>query len=285
MDEEDFIEHGLYIKVLAEAEVGLDVLAYLEHTDDVVNAALVHGQTAVVRGFDKAQQLRVAAVYVYGHYIDPRGQHALNGDVAELERGGYQVALILVKAALLGHVLDDVVQLILRDGDLAVAGGELRGCLTYPCQQLRERGEKLHKEAEHRRAGESESIAVLLCDALGEHLTGKEHNDSGNDRTYRHGANAPFLCYREGDDRGCGDMYYIGADKQGADGQIKIIQHIESLFCPEVAAFGRRLNAAARCGGHRSLRNSKKCGAYKKQRGNYPRQSTAIIHKRIHISF
>ena len=70
----------------------------------------------------------------------------------------------------------------------------------------------------------------------------------------------------------------IGADKQGADGQIKIIQHIESLFCPEVAAFGRRLNAAARCGGHRSLRNSKKCGAYKKQRGNYPRQSTAIIH-------
>ena len=119
----------------------------------------------------------------------------------------------------------------------------------------------------------------------GEHFAGKKHHDGGNDRTDRHGTHAPLLRYREGDDRSCGDMYDIGADKQGADGQIKIIQHIKSLFCPEVAAFGRRLNAAARCGGHRSLRNSKKCGAYKQQRGNYPRQSTAIIHKRIHISF
>ena len=72
----------------------------------------------------------------------------LDRDVAEFQRGLHKVALLLVERAGVGHVLYDVVQLVLGDGDLPVPPRMLCGESPDTGQDGGKRGKKAHKKAQ-----------------------------------------------------------------------------------------------------------------------------------------
>ena len=84
------------------------------------------------------------------------------------------------------------------NGEVKITLGELCHRLTYPCKQGRQGRKELHKEAEDAGAAFCKALAVFLAYAFGQHLTGKEHHNSGDNRTYRNGAQSPALCYGYG---------------------------------------------------------------------------------------
>ena len=62
MDEVGLVQQGPDVQILAPAEIGLDICAYLQYADDVVDAALVHGQAAVPLLLYEGQDIGVAHV-------------------------------------------------------------------------------------------------------------------------------------------------------------------------------------------------------------------------------
>ena len=226
MDEKGLVQQAAQVQVLPAVEIGLDEAADLEDADDVVNAPLVHGQAAVVLGLDLGEDVLQTVLDIDGLQVHPGGQDALHRHLAELQGGGNELALLFVQAALLGHVLDDIVELILGDGDLRLARGQGGGAAPDQGQQGGEGPEQDHEEAQGPGGGLAEPLRILFGDALGQHLPGKEDHDSGHDGAHGHGAQPPETGNRHGDQGGRRDMYDVGADEQGADGPVKMIQHV-----------------------------------------------------------
>ena len=246
---------------LAQVQIGLDEGADLQDADDVVDRALVDGQAAVVLIAHLLEDLRERIVDVDGRDVHTRGEDALDRDVAELQRRGDQLALLFVKAAFLGHVLDDIVQLVLGDRDLRVALGELRRAAADRRQQRRERREKLHQHAHRARAGEQQLFAVLLAQALRQHLAEEKHDDRGDDRAEGDEAQSPAPRDRHGHDRGDGDMYDVRTDQDRGDRAVEVIEQEQRVLRPRIAAFGRRFDLRARRGGHGRLGDGEIHGA------------------------
>ena len=125
MDKERLIQERLDVQRLADPDVIADILADMQNADDIVNTALVYRQAAVVLLFDKLQDLLLGHVDIDRGHVHAAGQNTLHRHVAELQRRGDQFALLLVDGALFGHILDDIVNIIFRDGRLVISLGRL----------------------------------------------------------------------------------------------------------------------------------------------------------------
>ena len=290
MDKERLVKQRADIQIVALTQVRLYEPAYLEDADNVIYAALIHRQAAVGLIFDIREYLLMAARDIHRGQIDSRREHALDRDLAELKRGRDQVALLLVEAALFGHVLDDIVYLILGHRRLAVAWGESCRRLTDLRQKLGKRGKELHKEYKYAGAAFCKALAVLFGDALGEHLTCEKHHYRSDDSAQRNGAEPPYSRDRDGHKRSRGNMYDVGTYQQSADCHVKIVHNIQCSLRAGLTALGGDLYLGARRGGERRLRHGKEHCAEEQRNRDYPggkfgrrlsrylRQSTAIIH-------
>ena len=259
MDEERLVQQGTQVHGAAEMQIGLDILPDLQDADDVVDAALVYRESAVVLRLDLREDLFRAVVDVDRGQVDARGEDALHRHVAELQRGGDQVALLFVQRALLGHVFDEVVELILGHADLRVAPGQACGGVADLGQRGGQGSEERHQHFERAGVGERKSLAVALGDALGEHFTGKEDHNGGDQRADGYCAQSPAGGNGHGDDRRRGDVNDIGTDQQSGDRLVEVIQHILCLLGPQIAPVCFRLDPAARnrgdgCFGHGEVR-------------------------------
>ena len=233
---------------------------------------------------DAGEDLRVAAFDVQRREIDPRREHVFDRDVPELQRGGDQLPLLLVEAALLGHVLDDVIELVLGDGLLRVAGGMAGRRLPQRGQNPAERAEKAHEK--HQRAGgrQGQLVRELLGDALGQHLAREKDHDRGDERADGNRAQAPAARDRERDKGGGGNMYDIGADQNRGDRLVEVVEHIEGLSGPGVPPLLGEPDTRTRARGERRLGRGEVHRAEQQQYGIEKRQSTAILHSGFSIS-
>ena len=66
---------------------------------------------------------------IHRRKVYPRGKDAFDRCFAELKRGGNELAAFLAQAAVLGHVLNDIIDLVLGDGYLGV-------CLYEACRKV-----------------------------------------------------------------------------------------------------------------------------------------------------
>ena len=261
VDEEGLVQQRADVGVGAQMQIGLDEFADLQHADDVVDRALVDGQTAVVLAADGREDRLKVVAEIDRREVDARREDALDRDVAELERGGDQLSLLGIERALLGHVLDDVVKLILGDGDLRVALRELRRAVADRREQRREGRKELHQQAHQPRAAQQQLFIILFAQTLRQHFAGEEHDDRRDDRAERNSVQSPSSGDRDGHDRGDGDMYDVRTDQYRGDRAVKMVQQIQGVFRPRVAALRRRLDPDARNRSHGRFGNGKIHGA------------------------
>ena len=203
----------------------------------------------------------------------------LHGDVGELQRRLDKITLLLVQTARVGHVLHQIVELILGDGHLALAFGEPGGPLADGGQHHRHRGEKAHKKAQRTGGAQAEPLAVFFRNGLGEHLPYEEQYQRGGQGAPRHGAHAPPVGHQQGDHRRGGQVGDIGADQDRGDGPVEVVQHPHGFFCPVVALLQPDPDTVAGHGGEGRLREGEIHRHAHQCEDKKDRQPTAIIHR------
>ena len=260
-------------------EEGSGVAADLQHADDVVDAALVHGQAAVVRPVDGGQDLLVGGVGVQSREIYPGREHPLHGDVAEFQGGVDQLSLPGVQISLVGHGLDDVIELVLGDGDLRLALEDPRRHPADGAQRPGQGGENAHKKAQGRGHGQRAPFTVSFGYGFRQHLPGKKHSHSADDRTQRHPLASPGTAHHHRGQRSGGQMHDIRPDQQRGNSLIEAVQHGERLVGPSLSPVGTKLEPDAAHRSHGGLGQGKiSCHSQQKDYEN-PRQPTVAVHE------
>lgn len=94
----------------------LDVFADLQDADHIVNAVGIHGQTAVALLAHVGEDLLRGIVHVHGGDVHARRDDALDRHVGKRQGRAHELAALGGQLPVVGHVLDDVGQLILRHG-------------------------------------------------------------------------------------------------------------------------------------------------------------------------
>ena len=177
--------------------------------------------------------------------------------------------MLLTQTAFLGHVLDDVVKLILGDGYLRVAFDEAGGKVADGGQEHGKRLKQPHEDAQAPRNGERDGFTVLFRNALRQHFAGEEYHegrDEGADRdcsTDVAAACGNKLRHGYGDDRCGADVNDVGAYEDRGYCTVEVIKHPKGFLCTTVSAVGSGFDAHFRNGGYRGLRQSEICGKKK----------------------
>ena len=235
MDKIGLIQQAAQVHTLAQLEPGFDVFADLEHADDVVDGVLIDGDAAVAGRADQGQHLLRRRVHRQGVQVHPGGEDALHRHVAEAQGPHDQFPLVGVQLSLVGHGLDDVIQLILRHRDLSIAAGQLRRGLANGGQQGGEGGENAHKKAQRSGRSQREALAVLFGDALRQHFAQQKHGHGGDGGAQRHGAQAPAPRDQDGDVGRRRQVDDVGADEDGGNGFVEMLGDPDGVFGAPVA--------------------------------------------------
>ena len=115
--EHGLVEQGAHVHGLAAGgNARLDVLADLQDADHIVNAVGIHGQTAVALLAHVGEDLLRGIVHVHGGDVHARRDDALDRHVGKRQGRAHELAALGGQLPVVGHVLDDVGQLILRHG-------------------------------------------------------------------------------------------------------------------------------------------------------------------------
>ena len=203
----------------------------------------------------------------------------LHGDVAELEGILYEIALFLVEGACVGHVLDDVIELLLGDGDLPVALCESRSSLADGREELRERLENAHKKAQRTCGVQAQPLAVSLCRGFGEHLAEEKEHKRRCDGAPHGCAHAEPARYEDRDDGGGAQMDDIRPDEDRRDREIEFVQHLKGALRTCVAPLAPGPQARTGYRGESRFRGGKIYGAGQKKDQRGYGKPTAIIHR------
>ena len=278
MDKKRFVHQTAQIRQTFFAEISLDVFSDLKHADHMVDASLVNRKAAVVLGLDDAEGLIAVCIGIQSRHVHARGQNALHGQVSELQRRGNQLALLLIQASLFRHILNDVVEFVLGDREFRPSSAFFGKSLPDFCQNRREGPEKTHKKAKASCAALGQPLRKLLGNAFRQHLAGKEHNQSFNNRADRHRREAPASGHDHGDQRREEEMADVGADQHGRDRTFKMVKDIKCLLCAGFAPLGGGSHPNARAGGKCGLGKGKINRPRQQQNRNQDWQSTAIVH-------
>ena len=101
MHEAGLVQQRTELGMNAAFEIRADVSADLKDADDVVDAALKNGQTAVTGGTDSVEDHLGGIVHVQSGQVHPRREHLLGRHLAEFQRGLHQRWLAITFAVLI----------------------------------------------------------------------------------------------------------------------------------------------------------------------------------------
>ena len=226
VDEIGLVEKRPDIKGMSPADVVADIAPDVQDADDVVDGSLIDGKAAVVLVLDEGQDLLLGHVDVDRRHVHAAGQDAFDRDVAELQGGRDQVSLRLVDLALFGHVLDDVIEVIFRDGGLVVPLCQLRHAIADPGQDGRRGTQEGHEHTKNPCCRETEGFTVFPGKTFGQHFSEEKYHQGRDQRRYGDRGDTPPLTHVDRDDRGRGQMYNIGADQERRDRPVKVFDYI-----------------------------------------------------------
>ena len=280
MDEVRLIQKRANVHFFALAQVCFYKFPYRQYTYNIINAALVHGKAAVRFAAYGAEHLIDRIVDVKRDYVHARGKYTLDRRFRKLQSRAYKLAALLIEAALFGHILNDIVYLILGDGYLRIGLGKLCGEIAYRRQQRCKRLENGHEKPQRTGNRQRQPLAVFLRDALGQHLAGKEHDQRHYKRADRNRAAyaREHARYRKRSYARRGKMYDICAYEYARYRKVKVVEHLQRPYCFCLAALGADLYPDLGDRGKRGLRHGKIRRAQDKQNYDYQRQSTGIVH-------
>ena len=279
MDEVGLVQEAAQVGLLPLPEILPHEAADLQHADDVIHAVLIDGDAAVAGGLHLCQDFLQGIVHVDGLHIHPGGEDTLCRHVAEGQGGMHEIPLFGVQFTLVRHVLDDVVELILCDGDLAVAAGQVARKLADLGEDEGDGRQQVHKEHQGGRCAQGQPETVLLGDAFGQHLAHDEDHNGGDEGAEGHRAESPAAGDEDRHIGRAAEMYNVGADENGGDGLIKMLADVHGLVGPAVSPFHGGLQPDTADRGKAGLADGKVVRAEQQGENDKDGQYTPIIHK------
>ena len=232
---------------------GVEVL-FMDDAHDVVHVLVVHRQAGVAALREGGGDLLHGGGVLHRHDVHPGGEDVPGLQVAELDGGADQLALVLVQAALvlrLGHHGD---QLLL--GDAGVLGGA-----EDQVQQLLPLGEeevqRPQDQQEHPEYGGGEhgkALRMLLGQALGGDLAEDQHHQ----RQHHRGDGGAVRGVQLGEEHrahgGRGDVHDVVADEDGGDQPVVVVRQLHGQLGLFVPGVGPALHPDLVHAGERGLR-------------------------------
>ena len=248
MHKQRCIDQTAQVGVLVLA-VGLEILAHLQGTDDVVCGALVHRVTAVAVAQQIFHNLFGGGGNLQRIHIHTGGQNAVHGNVAEFQSGADELTLLFIEGAFVGHILNNIVQLIFGDGHFLFPAHMTCGKLTDLGQHKAHRGEQAHKHQQAGSAHQRQAFAISLGNALGQHFPKEENCQSGDDCTHCNKRQAELTGHDNGDHGSHSQVRDVGADEHGGHCLVEVFQYQQRLIRAAVSAFlcGTNLDFVHRC--------------------------------------
>ena len=236
MHEHGLVEQGAHVHGLAAGgNARLDVFADLQDADHIVNAVGIHGQTAVALLAHVGEDLLRGIVHVHGGDVHARRDDALDRHVGKRQGRAHELAALGGQLPVVGHVLDDVGQLILRHGHGGLALYAAGDGVAEGGEQGRQGFEEHHEKPQRARRAHGQPLGVFLGDALRQHLACEEHDHGRDERAGGDGPHAPLPLHGHGHERCDRQVQNVRADQQRRDRLIEVVEHIQRLLGAAVA--------------------------------------------------
>ena len=223
--------HGL----AAGFDAGLDVFADLQDADDIVHAVGVHGQAAVALLAHVGEDLLRRVVHIHGGDIDTRRDDALDRHLGKRECRAHELAALGSQLSVVGHVFNDIGQLILRHGHGGLAADAAGGGVADGGEQHGQGLKEHHEKPQRTRRGHGQTLCVFLGDAFRQHLPGEEHDHGRDQRRGGDRPHTPHPLHGHGHDRRDRQVQDVRADQQRRDRLIEVIEHVQRLTGAAVA--------------------------------------------------
>ena len=205
---------------------GLEEVVEIQHTDDVIYAALID-RDARIRGLlDDGHDIVPVVLNVYRADVDTRGHDIERGYLGEVYRGLHKLGLILVQNILVLGSLDDGLELL--DGLVAAFVLLVGQTLCDKLDELHDYPDKGFEDDHHKAHG----IGVAQSDAVGVLLRGdlRYRLAEDDDKERQHDGRYPRIVLRacneyheHGRERGGTDVRKVVADEYGAESIVKML--------------------------------------------------------------
>ena len=231
----------------------------VDDTDDTVDTVLIDQQAGETGGGKCLGHLFGGGIDADGLEIHAMRENILCGEVTEFHGISQQLALFLVKTAVLLDLFNKGQQLFLRHGLFFLGGYDAIGKFLPKAEDKGKRKQKLRNEVNDRCGEHSKGIRSVLCQTLGGDLTENEHEhryDRGRDRCAEAGI-AVVCKERDKNHRGNGregDVDDVVADEDGGDEPVVFLVKLQGKLCFFVALVRKHLETGLVHGEKRRFR-------------------------------
>ena len=244
---------GLQMEDIAEAAVtGRIKILLMNQADDIIDIVVIDGQTGISAFHKQPCHLFHRGGVLGCHQVHAGCQDFRHLQIAELDGIADQIALVLVKTALILRLIDHAHQLLFGDAVVAVVAEHQRQELFPHGEQEVGRGQNPGEEPQQRRGKHGPGFGVFLGQALGGNLA-EDQNDDGQHRSGHRGAagltDEPDK--QHGADGGGHVVDNVVADEDGGEQLVVILRQRQRFGSPAVAVFGAvfQTDAVERCKG------------------------------------
>ena len=187
----------------------------MDGAEDVVDRILIDEKPRIFCLGEQRGDLFLCRRDGEGGKVGAVDQDILRALLGEVDGVFEQLALALVNAAVLLHLVDEHEQLLLRHFIVGAEAEDLRQQLLPEGEDGVERREDPDEDLQHRRGEHGAGLCAVLGDAFGRDLAEDQHHngdDHGGDR--RTGV-AVMFDKEHGADGGRGDVHDVVADEDG----------------------------------------------------------------------
>ena len=235
---------------------GMKVL-FVDDAHDIVDVLMVYGQAGIAVFRKDFGDLVHGVGILHGHDIHPGGEDLLHLQVAELDGGADQRALILVQAALVFGLRDHGDKLLFRDSGIPLLPDNQTEELLPLGGQEGEGTQQGHEQPQKGGGEHGELLGKLLGHAFGGDLA----EDKDHDGDHEGGDGRPLGLTQQRDEQQCGKrggriVDHVVADEDGGQQPVIIIGQGQGGGSPPVPGLRPALqtNAVERgkgglCGG------------------------------------
>ena len=254
---------------------------FMYHTDDVVNGAMVNGQTGISRFRKGVGHLIQREVVLHRDHIHAGREDLLHLHIVELNGAADELAFPVGQLAVVLGLADHGHQLTLSDGVLLGAADEMPQQALPLAEQPGQRGEQDHEQVQKGRNRRGNRLRHLLCKALGGHLAKDQNHNGQHEGGHRR---APLRVQQAGEQHCangcCGNVDDIVADEDGGEQLVVLFRHSQHAGCCRIAVLGAAFQADLVQGRKCGLRGGEKGGKCHQNDQRRQKRNTAIVHKK-----
>ena len=251
------------------------------HTDDVVNGAVVDGQTGISRFRKGIGHLIQREIVLHRDHIHAGREDLLHLHIVELNGAADELAFPVGQLAVVLGLADHGHQLTLSDGVLLGAADEMPQQALPLAEQPGQRGEQDHEQVQKGRNRCGNRLRHLLCKALGGHLAKDQNHNGQHEGGHRR---APLRVQQAGEQHCangcCGNVDDIVADEDGGEQLVVLFRHSQHAGCCRIAVLGAAFQADLVQGRKCGLRGGEKGGKCHQNDQRRQKRNTAIVHKK-----